>query len=191
MPNPNPNPYVQVALTYVRRPFSSWQGWLISAGFFFLLIVLLCSNHVVQQQGLDPRQLTLWVFIFAYVAVHVKDQFADSRARLTPGFRRVHAIVAAIAALIVAVILPAMLACFLGWHSIGLVAVMVLLFGATSWVIVKDASWISFAALAVALAVFNTESGRDWLRGLISGQFETQAFALLSLGALITLIGGI
>ena len=98
--------------------------------------------------------------------------------------------VAAVAALIIAVILPAMLVCLLGLHSIGMVAVMVLLFGTTLWVIVKDASWISFAALAVFFAVFITDAGRDWLRGLISGQFETQAFALFGLAQSVTLIGG-
>ncbi|MGO9115934.1 MAG: hypothetical protein ACLP9L_42550 [Thermoguttaceae bacterium] len=182
------NPYVQVALTYFRRPFSSWQGWILASCFFLMLIVLLGIGHVVKQREFDPRHLTLIVFLFAYLAAHAKDQFADSRADLTPGFRRVHATVAAAAALMFAVIIPAMFACFLGWHPIGLVSVMVLLFGITSWAIVKDASWTSFAALAVCFALFGTESGRAWLRELTSGQLKLQAAAILGLGITMNLL---
>ncbi len=71
----------------------------------------------------------LFFSLFGFLAIHIKGQFADSRAHLTPGFRRVHATVAAIAALIFAVVLPAVLTCFMGWHSVGFVAVVTLLFG--------------------------------------------------------------
>ena len=46
---------------------------------------------------------------FSWLAIHMKAQFADSRAHLMPGFRRGHAIVAAAAVLIVVVLLPTLL----------------------------------------------------------------------------------
>ena len=104
----NPNPYVQVVLTYVRRPFSSWRGWLMSFLCFGMLIWVLCNGRSGNQQefgGLPLIVFTSWG-VLTFLAVHVKGQFADSRAHLTPGFRRVHGTVAAAAALIFAVILP-------------------------------------------------------------------------------------
>ena len=74
--------------------------------------------------------LMLAMFLFGMFAIHVKNQFANSRARLTPGFRRVHATVAAAAALLLAVLLPTMLIWLADLRSVGLVALMVFLFGA-------------------------------------------------------------
>ena len=65
--------------------------------------------------------------LFAVFAIHVKGQFADSRARLTPGFRRVHASVAAAVALLLAVLLT-VLVWLADLRSVGLVALMVFLF---------------------------------------------------------------
>ena len=70
------------------------------------------------------------IFLFGMFAIHVKNQFADSRARLTPGFRRVHATVAAAAALLLAVLLPIVLIWLADLRSLGLVALVVFLFGA-------------------------------------------------------------
>jgi hypothetical protein len=186
-----PNPYVQVALTYVRRPFSSWRGWLISVVFCFMFFPLFLPSRGWSHQAFGPSQLMPLVFLFACLAVHAKGQFADSRARLTPGFRRVHAAVAAVAALVFAVLLPAVLAHVLGQDLIGLVAVVLLLYAAVLWVIVTGTTWTCFAMVAGFIALFGTEPGRAWFRELVSGQREPQAAALLALGALTTLLAGV
>jgi len=47
--------------------------------------------------------------LFGLVAVHVKQQFADPRAHLMPGFRRAHIAGAAAAFVVLAILLPATL----------------------------------------------------------------------------------
>ena len=187
---PNRNPYVQVTLTYVRRPFSSWFARLASALFLGMFIWFSLADRAGFK---DPVfvQLMLFFSLFIALALHMKGQFVDSRARLTPGFRRVHATVAAVATLTAAVVLPAGLSWFMGWHGIGFVAVVMLLFGTILWVIVKDATWTVFAILLGWSAFCSTQSGPAWFRELLSGQIEFQAAAILVLGILITLFAGI
>jgi hypothetical protein len=136
-------------------------------------------------------QLMLLFSFFIALALHMKGQFVDSRAHLTPVFRRVHAIVAALATLIVAVVLPAGLSWFMGWHGIGFVAVVMLLFGTILWVIVNDATWTVFAMLLGWAAFCSTQAGPAYFRELLAGQIEPQAMAILALGMLITLFAGI
>ena len=188
-----PNPYVQVALTYLRRPFSSPQGWAVSVLFLMMYIgsFLVLPGAGRHDIGAGPMQmqLTLAIALFAF-ASHVKSQFADSRARLTPGFRRVHAAVAAAMALLLAVLLPAMFAWLAGLHSVGLVALMVFLFG---MILCSVALHSRLCSWLIVFAVFATyaEPARTLLWQLLSGAFEAQAFALLALGAAISLFGGI
>jgi hypothetical protein len=136
-------------------------------------------------------QLLLFWSLFIFLALHIKEQFAHSQAFLTPGYRRVHAMVASIAALIVVVVLPTVLSWFLDLHFIGFVAVMVLLFGTILWCVVKDSTWTHFAMFAGSIALFGTKLGQDRFREIISGQFETLAVAIFGLGILITVLAGI
>jgi hypothetical protein len=129
------------------------------------------------------------MFFFMYLAVHMEDQFADSRARLAPGYRRVHATIAAAVALVFAVLLPAMFTWLLDRHSIGFVAIAVLLFGATLWMMSSRDSWLS-PLIAVALISLVIEPVRGCLHQLVSGQFEPQAVGILVLGVLIALLAG-
>ena len=73
-----------------------------------------------------------------------------------------HATVAAVATLTAAVVLPAGLSWFMGWHGIGFVAVVMLLFGTILWVIMKDATWTVFAILLGWSAFCSTQSGPAW-----------------------------
>jgi hypothetical protein len=184
------NPYVQVALTYIRRPFSSWFGGLASVAFVGVFIAF----SLLGRFGLKDSwavQLMYFFSLFIFLAIHMKGQFVDSRAHLTPRFRRIHATIAALAALIAAVVLPTVLSWFMGWHCIGFVAVAVLLFGTILWVIVNDATWTVFAILAGWSALCATQSGPAYFRALLSGQIEPQAAAILVLGILIALLAGI
>jgi hypothetical protein len=186
-----PNPYVQVALTYVRRPLSSWFAGLGSALFVCMIIAFAVADRAGCLRDSVFVQIMIFFSLFLMLALHMKGQFVDSRAHLTPGFRRVHATVAAIAALLSAVVLPAALSWFMGWHSMGFVAATVLLFGTVLWVTVNDATWIWLALLAGWGAFSATASGVAWFQKLIDGQIEPQALALLGLGTLITLLAGI
>jgi hypothetical protein len=114
------NPHVQVALTYVRRPFTSFRGWLTAIFCVFLPIPWLVRSmlggpieipHVPMAPVLVP-----FLFLFAFLAVHIKGQFVNPRAHLIPGYRRVHLGAAAVAALLCAVVLPSLLACVLNWY---------------------------------------------------------------------------
>ncbi|MHB1035662.1 MAG: hypothetical protein ACYC35_12225 [Pirellulales bacterium] len=130
------------------------------------------------------------MFLFWMFASHVKDQFADSRARLTPGFRRVHATVAAAAALLLAVLLPTVFIWLADLRSVGLVTLTVFLLGAILCSVALHSNLLSWLVVLGSFATF-TEPARILLWQLVSGKLEAQAVALLALGAAITLIGGI
>lgn len=129
-----PNSYLQVALTYLRRPFSSPQGLALSALFLvmcigFFPILLSGDRHDITAAPIQIEMpLMLAMFLFWMFAIHAKNQFADSRAHLMPGFRRVHATVAAAVALLLTFVLPVVLIWLADLHSVGLVALMVFLF---------------------------------------------------------------
>ena len=74
--------------------------------------------------------LLVLLVLITLLIFHVRNQFADSRARLTPNFRRVHATVAAAIAVLLFVVLPTMLTWLADLHSVGLVALMVFVLGA-------------------------------------------------------------
>ena len=184
------NPYAQVALTYIRRPFSSWLAGLASVFFICVFIAFSLGGRV----GLKDSwavQLMLFFSLSVFLAVHMKGQFVDPRAHLAPGFRRVHATIAALATLIVVTVLPIGLAWFMGWHSMGFVALATLLFGTILWVVVNDATWTSFAILFGWSAFCSTQSGPAYIRELLSGQIELHAAAILVLGIMICLLAGI
>ena len=96
------NPYVQVALTYLRRPFSSWKLGILFVGTILVsLPYIFALSRIDNHQNFAMQQLLPFAALFLFLMVHVKDQFADSRAHLMPDFRRVHAVVAASTAVIV------------------------------------------------------------------------------------------
>ena len=181
------NPYTQVALTYLRRPFATWQGRV-----FCLITLMMCLPAVTLpfagQNDFTVLLFGPFIFLFLYLAVHVKDQFANSRARLTPGFRRAHVAIAAVASLIAAALLPAMLAWLAGWHSLGLVACTVLLFGAAIWQM--SSPWLGPLVAVGFLAMMNRPLS-VYLHQFVSGQAEPAAIGILAFGVLTTLLGAV
>ncbi len=167
-----PNPYVQAALTYFRRSFSSWKGGVLFI--FLLVLVAIVATGILAFSGIGNHptfhvlELLPFVLLFLGLAVHAKDQFADSRAHLLPGFRRVHATIAAAAAVVFAVFLPAVFSWLLGWHSIGFVAIAVLLLGAVFWLVLLFASlpgWLGFLMVAGILFLsthWGQGCGNNW-----------------------------
>jgi hypothetical protein len=185
-----PNPYIQVALTYLRRPFASLQSSFVSVAFVFLGIqscLTFCggSRHDIAAASLF-FPLAVAMFIFSMFVTHVADQFANWRARLTPGFHRIHATVAAAVAMLLAVLLPTLLIWLANLRSIGLAALMVLLLGALLCSTVMRWSLLSWLIVIGFFATL-TEPAKMLLWQFISGTYEPQAIVLLLLGAALTL----
>jgi hypothetical protein len=194
------NPYAQVALTYIRRPFASWYTILLLGVLLFFLAMMIILMCFGAGRGRSPGndvlpvllcgQFPLCIVLFLFIVHHAKEQFSDSRAALTPDFRRVHAVVAIAAALLVAVVAPATITLVAGWRSVGLTAISVLMFGASLWLMVLNSTWIGLVMGAAWLGSF-TEPGRLCLQELVAGHFEPQSMGLLILGLAITVRGGI
>ncbi len=109
------SPYVQVSLTYVRR----WGPIRNYVTLFFAIVIAVLISCARAAGEKDPRWLLhpgflfLAAYFFIGLASHIRQQFADSRSRLMPGFARPHVIVAVAVILVAAVLLPAALT----WRS--------------------------------------------------------------------------
>jgi hypothetical protein len=188
------SPYAQVALTYVRR-VRSWAriGYLIAGGIGVAFVFFVMIMAALEDDGHGNHQVFRWwqllpfAFLFGILVLHVREQFANSRAQLTPDFCRVHAAIASVAALLCAVLLPAAFASLIGWHPIGFAAVTLLLFGAVLWVLLSPSTWPS---LFIGWLLLQTELGKGCAQQLVSGHFEYQAVGILAAGIVIVLLGG-
>jgi hypothetical protein len=185
------NPYVQVALTYVRR----W--WSIRNCLILLSVIFVTSVCVFVAKDKTPPFLLLifavWTIqLFSGVASHIRQQFADARSHLTPGFRRVHVAVATAVILLVAVFLPAMLARCFDLRSVGLVALSLALFAAVLWLILLASPWLSgaiYVLLVIGLVALFSESFSGTLVQFAHGRFEPTAVAMLIAGIAATVLG--
>jgi hypothetical protein len=188
------NQYKQVALTDVRRPFASPLGWALSMMFFFggpgFLLSLKSGNRLDFAAGPIQLPILLAMALFGMFIFHVKSQFADARAHLTPNFRRVHATVAVAVAFLLTVALPAVVIWLADLRSIGLIALIVFLFGAILCAVVLHSNLLSWL-LTLGFFASYAEPARKFVWQLLSGQFEPQAVALLALGAAFVLLGGV
>ena len=89
-------PYEQVTLTYFHNWFPSWKrGCALIAILVMAVLVALFFNLPGNRHGMLAMQFLPLLCPFMLLAMHVKEQFVDSRAHLLPGFRRVHGTVAA------------------------------------------------------------------------------------------------
>ena len=180
------NPYFEVARTYLQRPFCSLVRSLITLG-FALLFLKSCFS---QKQTFPPGSLFLFIPLFAYWAIHVKGQFADARASLTPGFRKVHGVVAIIVAIIFVIILPGVAAPLIGWKSLGFVSISTLLFGIILWIILRSPFTFIPPILAGLGLVFISHKP-IWTRiePIFFGKEPIQAFIIMSVGVILSITG--
>jgi hypothetical protein len=194
------NPYVQVALTYVRRPFSSWQlGSILGLTLLNLVLVssiLISSGRAEVDHASVMLSLVAFAVLLVCLVIHVKDQFADSRAHWMPGFRRVHATIACVMALVVTVLLPGLWSLWSGWNAIGFVALTVLLFATVLCVLLTLSPWAILFAIAGWFLLWTTPwqdhaQQMSYVQQLLSGEIEMQALLLLAIGAAITLFCGV
>jgi len=189
------NPYAQVALTYVHHARSSARiGYLIAGGISAAFVFFVMIMAALEGDGSGNHQVFFWwllmpfAFIYGIFAVHVREQFANSRARLTPDFCRVHAAIAGVAALFCAVLLPAAFAWPIGWHPVGFAAITLLLFDAVFWGLLSP---LGLWPALIGWLLLQTELGRGCVQQLVSGHFEYQAVGILAVGVVMVLLGGI
>jgi hypothetical protein len=184
-----PNPYVQVAVTYFRQPFSSVRRSFLTLGILiFLVIGFFVNGRSENHHEFLPIHLFLFIVLFAYWAIHLKEQFTDSRASLTPGFRTVHGVVAAMAAIVIGVLLPGAMAPLIGWQSLGLVSVTTLLFGAILWFVLLPKGTLRLLIMAGCISILANPI-RGSLEQMVLGRYPVQAFALFSVGAALSIAG--
>jgi hypothetical protein len=188
------NPYAQVALTYVRRPFSTPVGWLLS----FAAVAMLAPALVAfLLEGPSPGGMAHWLwvlvtpffYIFGFVAVHVKESFCTPLSQALPGYRRVHITVAGCVVLLITVVMPMVMALMVGVSPIGLSAILVLLFGVFFWGIISQPLLLFSLALVPFLIACSLSSWalgfQSFLKLFLSGQLDALAVGVFVAGAII------
>ncbi len=179
--------YAQVALTYYRRLFSPfWVGLMVLFALGMIFLSIIESPRVYQRlwnYSLYFFFFQCFTILFALVPIHIKEQFADSRAHLLPGFRKTHIVVAGVVSFIVAVLLPVAASLCLRLHSIGLVAVMACWFSLICCNVLFQKTWQMWIVLAGFFA--GLFWGGEFLEEWCSGKYELQAIGLLALGLAI------
>jgi hypothetical protein len=132
------NRYAQVALTYLRRPFSS-IGVFIRSVVLLGMAALFIWISTLPGPGEKAGQMFFFgfmlagVFVYATLAVHIRQQFDDPRAHLFPNFRRAHLIIACLMLVVSTIVLLAVLNFRAGQISIGTAAVLVCWFSLIFW----------------------------------------------------------
>jgi hypothetical protein len=187
------NPYAQVALTYVRR-WRSIYDYLMFVAVLFMVV----SAYYASASKMRPPPVHFFMFayfagnLFVALSFHIRQQFADSRSRLMPGFCRVHATVAAVVILIFSVALPVVVSWILGLHSVGLVAISLTLFSGFLWLALFAWVWLTVVIgvfLAVGWFAMFTEPVCAALVQLAQGGCEPLAVGLLIFGVATTALG--
>lgn len=180
-----PNPYFQVARTYLQQPFCSLQRSLIIL--FFYALLLSFSGSSIKHE-FQPVYLFPFIALFVYWAIHVKEQFANARASMTPYFRKVHGVVATIVAFVFVIVLPGVLAPLIGLPSLGFVSISTFLFGIILWYILHPCN--TFFLFMVGGFIFMTHKPVfDAIVQIFSGKEPIQAFIIISIGVILSITG--
>ena len=190
------NPYIQVAMTYIRRLLTRGNLlFLFFACSMLLLEVISRGAHAVAIPSLFA------VFVCFGLMMHMVEQFASWRAHLLPNYRRAHAIVAAVATFVVIIALSVMLARLAGGSVVAAIAIVVLLFGTSLWLLARglrrprgdplSAIDVIIDAVICALLLawlLDFPTGREFVQS-VSGQLEVQII-LSCMGLVMILLAG-
>ena len=183
-----PNRYFQVARTYLQRPFCSLRRSLIISGILCLFVLLFFDSGSSGKHEFPPVFLFPFIALFAYWAIHVEGQFADARASLTPGFRKVHGVVATIFAIVFVILLPGVVAPLIGWQSLGFVSISTFLFGIILWFILRPS--FTFVLLMMAGLIFIAQKPiLNGIEQIFCGKEPIQAFIIISIGVILSITG--
>lgn len=179
-----PNPYLQVACTYLQhRPFLSVKRALLISGVLYIQALLFFYGGLILQFC-----LFLFMALFAYYAIHMKEQFADPRASLTPGFRKTHGSVAVMAGIVFVILLPGVSALFISRHPTGVISITMFLFGIIFWAILRLGR--TTIPLIIVGGFFTLlEPIRSSIEKISSGNDPFQASIITGIGAILSITG--
>jgi hypothetical protein len=210
------NPYTQVALGYVRRTTRivaaltclclgllviAWIALAVACGCHGkpdfsrdLFLVPLDGFYAAASDAVHNVRIALVLLLILSLAtaVHLREQFANPRARLVPHFARVHVAVGAIVVFGIAVLLPILLAWSTGCDCFSFLATAVFISGVLLWT--GSFRWMGWlAALALYFCIVAAvEDGVVWMNRaftlLVSGPAVGTAALLFGLGALLILL---
>ncbi len=179
------NPYIQVTLTYFRHPFGVLQRYLLLTIILYIFAMLFLPSILLAEKHIFVSILLLLFMIqFAYWTIHVKEQFADPRASLTPGFRKVHGVVSTIVAFVSVIPLPALIASPIGWQALGFVSATTFLFGIILWAILRLGN--NFIILMVSGWIFTLFAPTQ---NSIEKIVSESTFIFLGAGAVLSITG--
>ena len=183
-----PNPYFQVARTYLRRPFSSLKRSIIIWGILFFFALIYFISVFSEKHEFLLIHLFLFIILFAYWAIHVKMQFADTRASLTPYFRKIHGVVAAMAGIVLSILLPGGIALLIGWQPLGLVSITTFLFGIILWAILRQGFTFFLLIVAVWISTVSKQM-QNGIEQIVWGNEPIQVFIIISIGVILSITG--
>jgi hypothetical protein len=205
------NPYIQVVVTYLRRTARGVAAlaWIVFGLFVIVWIAMLFAaiwhgkvefspsvlwvpvkmfRDLVSSAIHNVRISLVLVLILSFAtAGHLRQQFANPRARLLPHFARVHVAVGAVVVLCVAVLVPLLLACLVGCDRFGFLAIALFMSGILLWT--GSFRWMgAVAAIALYFCIgASSDDAIKWINhtftALISGRALGAAILLLGVGA--------
>ena len=187
------NPYIQVALTYVRQPVALGMNFLnlVIVGWFLLSAgrdkpgAFFAVAHLIGVMAIVSMLLML--------VNQLNEQFTGPRVNLMPGFRRVHVTVAVSVAILFTVLLPASFSLVTGLSPVGGVSIMVFLYGMVFWSVLwwrqSYSGWLTWLPAVALLLLIFIEPVRRGVDGLVAGQYDGEAIFLLVIGVAASVLG--
>jgi hypothetical protein len=173
------NPYVQVLMTYVRRPFSTVQAWLMTFTALLALAPMFISIGFAHEPPLISFFLPL-AYVLGYLALHIKEQFSTPLAQSLPSYRRVHLVVAAILVVFFAILLPMGIASICGASPLGISAVVLACFSLLLWASIRPLVFYLLFPLWIFFVV--VPSGETIMQQLTAGQYPAVSACFFAAG---------
>jgi hypothetical protein len=181
--------YLQVALTYTKPAF--FRGWTLAMGAYLMWLMTRTSANLRIDVPLLITGVTLVTWFGAMVTSHAKEQLADSRAALTPGFRGPHLLMAGIILAAGVTLLPAIIVAQYtrldppwGWPRIevswaGYLTLLMLVTAAMAWMTHLQSPLAVTLTLAGG-ALLATPPGMRFVQDIFEGRQRDVANVVLS-----------
>jgi hypothetical protein len=179
------SPYMQAFGSYFIRMRASWLAVLIVIGGLAGIIGTLAAPNAMLHGGSSPFLLGLG-FVGWPMWLQFRQQLADPRRTVMPGFLTPHLTAFITLALSLAVAWPLAVTFEAGLGSVGLLAAALLFFAFLGWFMLTLSQPLVIAG-AVGWFWFIIEADSDPLRDFLTGKHETIAVGLL-IAALIAVV---
>ena len=187
------NRYAEIALTYTRPWYMRLWGALI-AWFVFASFALTGKADYGAHAAVLLVGGTIAAWGGAIIAGHMKEQMADARSRLTPGFRPPHLVVAAavfatgvVAFAMYVVLHQHSLPLAPGWPALrvnyaGFLALVLLSAAAMAWATHLQSALFIFATIAAG-TLFVAPVGHALMTGMLAGERPVVTYATITMAA--------